>query len=231
LQTKEIFMANDRSVSIASLITVPALITLAITILRLEGELRHWGAPWFNSAAGGGGALVGISWLPIIFGPYFAYKLAAAGEGPPSMGKAAGFLALGLVVFALAGFLMQSTFSNPSGVTVAAFVLMLIAAFIPRIGWRALGNTLIAYAFAARIPVLVVMFLAMRGNGGKGWGTHYDAILPFFQSKPFGVRFLYEAVLPQMTLWIGYTVVLGTLLGIILVAVLRPGRRAAPAAA
>ena len=45
---------------------------------------------------------------------------------------------------------------------------------------------LIAYAFAARIPVLIVMFFAMRG----GWGTHYDAVearfgglLPSFQCR------------------------------------------------
>jgi len=31
----------------------------------------------------------------------------------------------------------------------------------------------LAYAFAARIPVLVVMFIAMSANGGQGWGTHY----------------------------------------------------------
>ena len=226
-------MANNRSVSIVSLITVPALITLAITILRLEGELRHWGQPWFNSAAGGGAAWVGISWLPIIFGPYFAYKLAAAGEGPARMGKAAGYMALGLVVFVLAGFWAFSMLSHPpvSKMVVVGFAIMLIAAFIPGMGWRSLGNTLIAYAFAARIPVLIVMFLAMRGNGGAGWGTHYDAVAPMFSSAPFATKFLYEAILPQMTLWIGYTVVLGSLLGIILVAALRPGKRAAPVAA
>jgi hypothetical protein len=67
--------------SIVQLILVPSLITLGITILRLEGELHHWGSPWFNSSAGGGGAIIGISWLPIVFGPYFALKLAGSGEG------------------------------------------------------------------------------------------------------------------------------------------------------
>ena len=73
--------------SIVQLILVPSLITLAITVLRLEGELHHWGSPWFNNSAGGGGAIVGISWLPIIFGPYFALKLASSGEGTSSYGQ------------------------------------------------------------------------------------------------------------------------------------------------
>ena len=73
-------MEERKSISITSLITIPALITLGITILRLVGELEHWPKPWFSAAAGGGGAIIGISWLPIIFGPYFALKLAGAGD-------------------------------------------------------------------------------------------------------------------------------------------------------
>ena len=97
-------MAETKSISITSLITIPALITLGVTILRLVGELEHWPKPWFSAAAGGGGAIVGISWLPIIFGPYFALKLAGAGDRPSSVGKALGFAVLGLVVLVLGGF-------------------------------------------------------------------------------------------------------------------------------
>ena len=49
-------MEETKSISITSLITIPALITLGITILRLVGELEHWPKPWFSAAAGGGGA-------------------------------------------------------------------------------------------------------------------------------------------------------------------------------
>ena len=62
-------MEERKSISITSLITIPALITLGITILRLVGELEHWPKPWFSAAGGGGGAIVGISWLPIVFVP------------------------------------------------------------------------------------------------------------------------------------------------------------------
>jgi hypothetical protein len=89
---------------------------------------------------------------------------------------------------------------------------------------------LLAYAFAARIPVLIVMFLAMRGNGGEGWGTHYDAMPPTAPHLAFAQKFLYMAFLPQMTLWIGWTVVLGSIIGVIAVAVRHQGKRSAPAA-
>ncbi|MGH9378183.1 MAG: hypothetical protein ACRD1I_05230 [Terriglobia bacterium] len=224
-------MAERERVSIARLIAIPAVITLGVTILRLAGELEHWPAPWFNASAGGGGALVGISWLPIIFGPYFAWKLAGTGEGPEKMGKAAMFWGLGLIVFVAGGFIVFSTISHPSNITLIGFLLMLVAACIPRLGWRSLGGVLLAYAFAARIPVLIVMFFAMRGNGGAGWGTHYDAVTPALAHASFGARFFDAAVVPQMTLWIGWTVIVGLLLGIILVAVKHPGRQPAPAGA
>jgi len=224
-------MDETKSTSITGLITVPALITLAITILRLVGELEHWPKPWFNAAAGGGAAIVGISWLPIIFGPYFALKLAGASAEPSSTGKAIGFAILGLVLYVLGCMLLQASFPHHPRRSLAAFLLVLVAAFIPGIGWGSLGKTLLAYAFAARIPVLIVMAVAMLGNGGQGLGTHYDVVNPAFANASFARKFTYEAILPQMTLWIGWTVVLGAVLGVIIEALAHRGKQAAQVAA
>jgi hypothetical protein len=222
---------SGRSVSIWGLIAIPAVITLAITILRLVGELNHWGSPWFSSAAGGGFAIVGISWLPIIFGPYFAAKLAGAGDGPASVGKAIGMASVGLVVFILGGVLFGIGLTKHMTVLMlVGFVLELAAAFVPRSGWRALGNTLLAYAFAARIPVLVVMYIAMSANGGQGWGTHYDVADPSFPVHSFAQKFIDLAVLPQMSLWIGWTVIIGAMLGIAYAAMFRRKKPASAAA-
>ena len=223
-------MEETKSISITSLITIPALITLGITILRLVGELEHWPKLFFNPAAGGGFAIVGISWLPIIFGPYFALKLAGAGDGPSSAGKAIGFAFLGLVLLFLGGWVAEASFAHHPNVALIGLLLMLASAFIPGIGWRLLGNTLLAYAFAPRIPVVIVMFLAMRGNGGLGWGTHYDVAPPNFPPQSFAAKFLHLAVFPQMTFWIGWTVVLGAILGGIVAAIARRGKQGAPAA-
>jgi hypothetical protein len=223
-------MEETKSMSITSLIAIPALITLGITILRLVGELEHWPKLFFNPAAGGGLAIVGISWLPIIFGPYFALKLAGAGEGPSSIGKAIGLALAGLLLLVLGGVVAGVKVSHRPNLMVVGFLIMLVAAFIPGIGWRSLGNTLLTYAFAARIPVLIVMFLALAGNGGQGWGTHYDAIDPRLAHASLARKFVYEAVVPQMTLWIGWTVVVGSIFGVIATAIGRRGKQAAPAA-
>jgi len=223
-------MEETKSISITSLVTIPALITLGITILRLVGELEHWPKPWFSAAAGGGGAIVGISWLPIIFGPYFALKLAGAGDRPSSLGKAIGLAFAGLVVLALGGVLAGVGEARHPSLIVVGFLVMLAAAFVARIGWRSLGNALLAYGFAARIPVLIVMYLAMAGNSGQGWGTHYDAAPPNFPPHSLVAKFFYIGVLPQLTLWIGWTVVVGSIIGVIVVAVARRGKQATPAA-
>jgi hypothetical protein len=197
------------------------LITLAVTILRLVGELQHWPKPWISNAPGGGSALIGISWLPVIFGPYFAWKLMEAGGGPSSTGKSVGFAFLGLAVLFLAMFGARSMFTHLSYWVLVPFLVMLVAAFIPWIGWATLGKTLLAYSLAARIPVLVVMFLALGGNGGQGWGTHYDAVMPAFAHASLAKKFLYEAFVPQMTLWIGWTVAVGAVFGTVVAALMR----------
>ena len=49
---------NDTSgsrISITRLIIVPSVITLAVTVLRLVGELQHWSTRLFNPEAGGPG--------------------------------------------------------------------------------------------------------------------------------------------------------------------------------
>ncbi len=59
-------MSDDASVRPARLILVPAIVTLAVTLLRLVGELQDWSPRLFSKEAGGGGALVGIAWLGIV---------------------------------------------------------------------------------------------------------------------------------------------------------------------
>ena len=218
---------SGSSTGITKLILVPSLITLGVTILRLIGELQNSSPTLFGKQAGGGGAIVGISWLPIFFGIYFALKLAGAGAGPASLGKTFGFLGLGLLLFVAGGYLGFLAFQSDSAVTgIGALVLMAAAIVVQLWGWSSLSKVLVAYAYAARIPVLIVMFLAFQGK----WGTHYDALPPGFVSKGFVSDFFNLAVFPQMVLWIAFTVLVGTLCGAVATAVSGRGRPAGQAA-
>ncbi len=210
--------------SITRLIAIPALITLAITILRLVGELQHWSKPLFNPTAGGGGAIVGISWLPFIFGPYFAVKLAGAGQGPKSTGKAIGFAVLGLAVMVLGWFVaFVPKLVFPSKVAVG-YLIMAAAALLQLNPWPALGKALLAYGYAARIPVAIVMFLAIQGS----WGTHYDA--GGKGSMDFWPKYIAIGLEPQLIFWVAFTVIFGALFGTIAAVIARRGKPATQAA-
>ena len=63
-------MTSEKRLTTMGLITVPALITLAITLVRLAGERQGWSRLWFNPDPGGGFALIGIVWLVPIFGVF-----------------------------------------------------------------------------------------------------------------------------------------------------------------
>jgi hypothetical protein len=219
--------SSGSSLSTSRLITGPAVITLGITILRLVGELRHWSPLLFNTNAGGGGAIIGIAWLPIIFGPYFALKLAGNGEGPSSKGKVIGFAVLGILLTFGGGTVgFAPIFSFPGKLLVGVLV-MAAGAAVAINAWPGLGKALLAYAYAARIPVAIVMFFALRGN----WGTHYDALPPNYTGPmDFWGKYFLIGLVPQLVFWVVYTVVLGSLCGGIAAAIRGRGKSVVPVA-
>ena len=216
---------SNPDLNVKRMIMVPALIALAITLTRLAGELGGGPAALFNREAGGQGALIGIVWLVPIFGVYFAIKLARAGHAPDSAGKMIGFAVLGLaagvaiimpvmvltgdpnVSVSLGGAIVQQL-----GIAVASLVAVLILSRV----WPAFFRTMLSYAFASRIPVLLVMFVAMIGD----WGTHYELGAPGYPEMGFLTKFIVIGLLPQMTGWVMFTMVFGTLFGGIAAALL-----------
>lgn len=214
--------------SAMQLILGPAFFTLAVTILRLVGELRHWSPMFFNSSPGGGGAIIGISWLPIIFGPYFALKLAGRGDGPASTGKSIAFPILGLVVLILGGFISVkgAQAQNPLRI-VLGFAIMAVGGGLCFPGWRALAKTLLAYGLAARIPVAILMIVAIKDN----WGTHYDAVPPNYNGPTaLWPKWVMIGLIPQILLWVPFTIVVGSIFGATVRAIARRDRSVAPSA-
>jgi hypothetical protein len=204
------------------LIKVPALITLGVTLLRLIGELNHWSPALFSREAGGGGALVGITWLPFAFGIYFALKLARSGAAPLKAGRTILYAVGGLMAFIVIAFggvrVLGLDPNTPSLTSLLLFAVASIAgATVAYTGSPVLGKVLLAYGLAARIPVVIVMLVAMIGN----WGTHYDAPPPNFPEMGVFAKWLLIGVLPQLTFWIAFTIVLGCLFGGLALAVRR----------
>ena len=199
------------------IILVPALITLAVTLARLAGELLGGSGALFSREAGGKAALVGIVWLIPVFGIYFALRLARAGQGPPSVGKALGF---GLLAFAANVALLLAAFAlvkSPVGQLGILAATSWIALLVARPWWPALWRVLLAYALAARIPVLIVMFLSIFG----GWDTHYAKPRPDFPPLgPWGL-FFWTAALPQLSVWIWMTIAGGMIFAALALAVRR----------
>ena len=208
-------MTSNNRAPIARLILVPGVITLLITLLRVTGELRDWSPALFNRSPGGGGALVGITWLVLVFGVYFALKLTSDGNGPASIGRSIGMAAVGLVVMIIGGFIAAAPQVNIPGKVVIGLLLFVAATALQFRTWPALSKALLAYGYAARIPVVIVTYFAIRGN----WGTHYDALPPGFSETSFWTRFIQTALVPQLIFWIAFTVVVGTLFGSIATAI------------
>src|ERR1700754_2159885 len=97
--------ANGR-VRLARLILIPGSLALAVTLLRLTGELQRWSPRWFDTEGGGvtpSGVswVIGITWLALPFGVYFAMRLIAAGQGPASATRAIVYAASGVLILAL----------------------------------------------------------------------------------------------------------------------------------
>jgi hypothetical protein len=210
-------MAVSRS-SLGRLILVPALITLAVTLIRLVGELSRWSPSLFNREPGGPGALVGIVWLIPVFGIYFALRLARAGERPTGIGRTLAWAAVAFIVNV--AFIIGSVKLFPASPVRQNGLFALgcwLAIAVAHPGWPALWRVLLAYGFAARIPVLVVMFLAIF----LGWDTHYAKPRPDFPPMGHWGLFFWTAFLPQMSIWIWLTIVGGMIFGALALVVRR----------
>ena len=209
--------SSQGSVGTARLILLPAVISAAVTVLRLVGELQHWSPVFFNREAGGPGSLIGITWLAPVFGIYFALKLSDAGSRPARAGRAIIRGLLGIVVIVSVSILAYILRIGYYMQMVTFCLVFATAAIIQYPVWPGLFKTLLAYGYAARIPVVILMFFAMRGN----WGTHYDAVPPESPAAMFSLwpKYFWLAFLPQMIAWVGFTIWAGSLFGSIATAI------------
>jgi hypothetical protein len=200
------------------LVLIPALLTLAITVVRLCGELYGWSPAIFGKPeAGGSQALLGISWLIFVFGFWFGVRLHRSGAGPRAPGKA---LLLSLVAAAIVfggmfglralDVMWIPDADHPGQPRGLAWMigLLVVGAVVAAFAFGRAALALLVYGYLARLPVVAVTWLAL---GKPDWNTHYTKIPPFFTDIAEADRagFL---MMPQLTFWPALTVVLGTVL-------------------
>jgi len=209
----------------------PALLSVGLTLLRLTGELAGWSETWFSRATGGTlphgwSWLVGITWLPVVFGPYFAYRLWRQGDRPASPARAllVGLLGLAIGEFGWRALAWLLPLRFPP-VLLLIWAGMLAAALLQWPAWPGLFRVLLVYGLLSRAAVALVMLFAMLGD----WGTHYDYVgMPEPFQMPLVPRFLWLALFPQLVFWTGFTIVLGSVCGALAALVL--ARRQEPTA-
>ena len=209
---------NSRAqLSIPRLILLPGVVTLAVTLLRLAGELQHWSKTWFNPEQGGFLSVVGIVWLAPVFGAYFALKLSGAGQGTAHLGHAIAHAILGAILLVAGFYLFNGGVIRGLRGVIVMWALAALGGILQWRTWRSLFRVLLAYSYAARIPVAIVMALATWA----GWQSHYSAAVPG-ESKL--EMYVLAAFIPQLVWWVSFTIVVGSLFGTLATAMVR-GRR------
>ena len=200
--------------SVRKVVLAAAGISLAITLLRFFGEREAWNPQFFSRQPGGGGALLGITWLVLPFGFWFGRCLAKNGQRPSTTGKALLLHVIGIAIVAAVFFAsfkvtddwrLRGYISNAGAV--AAGLLALVA-------WRSAWFTLVGYGLLARIPVIVVQYLSVT----NGWDNHFAKGPP--GSDPADVLFL--LTMAQSFFWpFGFTTLVGGVFAILGAATVR----------
>ncbi len=213
--------AANSSISTHKLVLVPAIITLIVTVIRLTGELNGWSPELFGTGAGGAQdpdnpesmpSWFGISWLMPIFGLYFGWKLARAGRAPSALGMPI-FLSFVAIVLAAgsAWAIVELSGEQPPAVLLYVGPVAVLAALLCLAAWPALFFATLAYGIYARLPVVVITYLATS----MGWeGTHYLALPPDTPEMADMER-AHWLSFSQVALWIPATVMIGSLFGCI----------------
>ena len=164
--------APRRSVFLA--ILVAAGIALAVNVVRFHGEKSHWAPAIFNTEFGGGWSPLSITWLVLVFGFWFGRTMALNGHRPASIGRA---LLLHLVGAGLLIGVYAAAFNFVGEWRTRGFLFSVGAVAcgtLAFIAWKRAYLVNLAAALLARIPVIVIQYLAIEG----GMDVHFAKAWP-----------------------------------------------------
>ncbi len=194
-----------------SMLFWPIALTALVLAARLVGELLDGPELLFGKAAGGGFALVSITYLVPLFGAYYGWRLTGMRDAPDRPGIALGLSLFGGVV-AIAGVALSIgvlELPYPTFIYVIAGSALLSLLICWR-AWPGLFRKLFVYALAVRLLVVAVTVAALALD----LDTHFTAL----PSDAEGVEMplLQRGVslcTPQLLFWIPFTTSLGGIFG------------------
>ena len=194
------------------LVKGPAIVTLVVSLVRLIGELLELPPALFSREPGGGGALVGITWLVLVFGFYFGWRLARTDGAPSVPGRSMLTIFVGLVGALVLFFVLMGIPEEDQEIDLTKLWVFMAGAWVCSLAtlstWPALFRALFVYGLAAWIPVVILTLLAVL----FGWETHHIGLAA--GAAPMeGMALAFAASFPQIGFWIPFTVLVGGLCG------------------
>lgn len=204
--------------SLSSLVIWPAVITFAVSLVRFIGEIAGWNPTFFGTGAGGDASIVGITWLVAVFGLWFGLKLRRTNKGTRNLALSAVVylvaigLALGIGAILQGQDLLvfpseESPDVEPKGLELIG-VISTGAVIVGMFAWFRLSLTLLVYGLLARVPVILITLIAIAFD----LETHYTA-LPAGVGPLEGMDLVMATCMPQLMLWVPFTVLAGGLFG------------------
>lgn len=212
---------SDKQPGLLSLILIPAIVTLCVSVVRLVGELQGWDPVFFGKDAPGtenaSPGYVGIAWMVPLFGIYFGARLRRTTGQPQHAGKAALTFLIAAVVL-IGGFaacILLDLVSMPNAEEpgeprglVYAMSCIAAAIVVMLLGAGRLAVVLLVYGLLARLPIVAITWLAIDSE----WDTHHVK-LPVGTVLPEGTDAFTFLATPQLTFWIAFTMLFGGLFG------------------
>lgn len=194
------------------LVLWPTVVTLAISLARLLGQVQGWIPPT------SGGALhpLGITWCIFVFGGWFGFRLARSGSSP-TLARPWALALLALAAAAGVGFWQFRALAEAGSETDFAALRGAVAMIAAVTGagallmfavWPRLAFTLLLYALPARLTIVAITWLAKRCE----WNTHYTKFGRAGLERDMPETMLAASV-AQLGFWVPFTILGGMLVG------------------
>ena len=186
------------------------LISVAVAALRFFGQVQGW----ITTSSGGGLHPVGVVWLPFLFGPVFASRLARIGSAPrmrrsSAIGVVGLLLIIGVLTWQFAP-IADLPGSDPAvkeatnKALFVSFIATLLVFAMHAAAWWRLALTMICYAVPVRLVVIALTAIAKQND----YDTHYTKFGPSGEQFDLATT-LTTASIAQLGFWVPVAVVCG----------------------